>query len=350
MKVIILAGGGGTRLFPLSRSNYPKQFLKIGADKSLLAQTIERYLKVVEPQNIIIVTNELYIHHIKAELKESNAEEANILVEPMARNTAPAIVLAVRYCIDKLAVDSNEILFISPADHIIRPEDCFIEKVKEAKSAAEQGRIVTLGVKPDRAETGYGYMKVGQFCKSGLMVERFIEKPDKQKANEYLQDGNYYWNSGMYAFSISTFVEELRAHQSQIYELFDNSYKKLLNDFMDMPSISIDYAIAEKSTRVVTIPIDVYWNDIGSWDAIYDVMDKDKQGNVKIGDCIITDCSNSLIIGNSRMVTGIGLEDTIVIETDDVILVAKKGETQKVKDLVEDIKNRNRKEAFEHSD
>lgn len=340
MKVVILAGGGGTRLFPLSRENYPKQFLKIGADKSLLTQTIKRYLRITGPENIIIVTNKSYISHIEKELSENNIKGANIIAEPMPRNTAPAITLAARYCLDELLVNPDEILFISPADHIITPEARFCEKVEEAADIAGKGRIVTFGVKPDKPETGYGYIKTGQSYESGLVVERFIEKPDREKANEYLQDGNYYWNSGMYAFSIRTFIEELRAYQPEIYELSGNFYADLLNRFGEMPNISVDYAIAEKSAKVIAIPVDVYWNDIGSWDAIYDVMDKDEQGNAKIGDCITIDCYDSLMVGNNRMIAGIGLEDIIVVETDDVILVAKKGGTQKVKDLVEKIKNR----------
>ncbi|MGE5328968.1 MAG: mannose-1-phosphate guanylyltransferase [Deltaproteobacteria bacterium] len=341
MKVVILAGGGGTRLFPLSRPNYPKQFLKIGSDKSLIGQTIERYLKITQPKNIIIVTNEAYVENIKAELKESNAEEANILVEPVSQNTAPAIALTVRYCLDELGIDSSEVLFISPADHIIRPESCFLEKVEQAVEAARRNRIITFGVKPYKPETGYGYIKTGKCCESGFVVESFVEKPDKEKAKEYLREGNYYWNSGMYAFSIDTFVEELGDYQPEVYRLFNSSYQELLQNFKYMPSISIDYAIAEKSTRVVTIPIDVYWSDIGSWDAIYDLMDKDENGNAKIGDCITNNCSNSLMIGNNRIIAGVGLENIVVIETDDVILIAKKGETQRVKDLVKDIESYN---------
>ncbi len=350
MKVMILAGGGGTRLFPLSRTSYPKQFLKIGSDKTLLTQTLERFLELVHPSDIMVVTNEEYFYHVKSELKERGAEEAHILLEPTARNTAPAITLGVRYCLDRLGVSEKEVLFVSPSDHIIKPNDAFLKDVKEVVDSAKGDKIVTLGIKPDKPETGYGYIKGGNPLGKGFEVERFVEKPDREKAVEYLKEGNYYWNAGMYAFSINTFVEELSACQPEIFELFSsNPYEELINKFDSMPSISVDYAIAEKSKRVVVLPLSAYWNDIGSWDAIYDVMDKDENKNVMSGDCLAIDCSQSLIFGDERLVAGVGLEDTIVVETDDVIVVAKKGESQRVKDLVEELKAMKRKEAGEHT-
>lgn len=350
MKIIILAGGGGTRLFPLSRTSLPKQFLKIGSDKTLLGQTFNRYSELVEPKDIIVVTNKEYYYHVKAETKECGIENAHVLLEPCARNTAPAIAFAAKYILERLAADTKEVLFICPSDHVIIPEDLFVNDVKKAVRAAENNKIVTIGVKPDKPETGYGYIKIGLPWQYGHSVEEFVEKPDVAKASEYVSSGNYYWNSGMYAFSLNTFIEELALYQTKIYDLFqENSYEEMVRKFEDMPSISIDYAIAEKSKKVVTIPISSYWNDIGSWDAIYDAMQKDENKNVKNGDCMTIDCSDSLIIGADRLVAGIGLEDIIIVETDDVILVSKKGESQKVKKFVENLKEINRKEAAEHT-
>lgn len=345
MKVVILAGGGGTRLFPLSRQGYPKQFLKIGDEVSLLAQTIRRFLPVIAETDLVIVTNKEYLHHVQAELKTCGIEEAHIILEPVARNTAPAIALAARYCLDRLGVSENEVIFVTPADHVIRQQDDFCQSVYLAVEVASQGKIVTFGIKPDKPETGYGYIQAGVPCGAGFVVDSFREKPDAETAIRYVQAGNYYWNSGMFAFTIGCLQEELDAFSPEIATLSAKPWEVVIENFSDMPSISIDYAIAEKSRKVVTIPLTTYWNDIGSWDAIYDVLDKDGNGNAVEGDCLLVDSSNSLVLGRSRLIAGIGLEDLLVVETDDVILVAKKGESQKVKDVVCQLKQQGRSEA-----
>lgn len=349
MKIIILAGGGGTRLFPLSRTCFPKQFMKIGGDLSLLAQTVLRFMPVAYAADMVIVTNQEYIHHVKAELAACGALEAHVLLEPVGRNTAPAIALAARYCLDELGAGADEVMFVTPSDHIIRQVDLFLQAVGQAEDMALQESVVTFGIKPDKAETGYGYIEAGAACGSGFMVTSFKEKPDQVTAEKYVAAGSYYWNSGMYAFTIGHFMQELKAYQPDIYQLVEHSYADTLARFEDMPKISIDYAIAEKSKKVVTIPLSVYWNDIGSWDAIYDVLDKDKDGNAVQGDCMPLGCTNTLMLGRSRLIAGIGLEDLLVVETDDVIVVAKKGESQKVKELVGELKQRGRREADEHT-
>jgi len=349
LKIIILAGGGGTRLFPLSRTCFPKQFMKIGGDLSLLAQTVMRFMPVANPADMVIVTNKEYIHHVQAELAACGATKAHVLLEPVGRNTAPAIALAVRYCMDELAATDDEVLFVTPSDHIIRQVDLFLQAVRQAEEMAQQENIVTFGIKPNKPEIGYGYIEAGAPYGSGFMVKSFKEKPDQVAAEKYVAAGSYYWNSGMFAFTIGHFMQELRAYQPKIYQLVSNHYEDVLAQFEAMPNISIDYAIAEKSKKVVTIPLSAYWNDIGSWDAIYDVLDKDKDGNAVKGDCIPLDCTNTLMLGRSRLIAGIGLEDLLVVETDDVIVVAKKGESQKVKDLVAELKKRGRREADEHT-
>lgn len=345
MKIVILAGGGGTRLFPLSRQGYPKQFLKIGNEASLLAQTIQRFLPLAAATDLLIVTNKEYLHHVQAELKTCGVEGAHIILEPVARNTAPAIALAARYCIDKLGVTENEVMFVTPADHIIRPVADFCKAVHLASSMAEAGKIVTFGITPDKPETGYGYIQAGTSWRDGFVVDSFREKPDAETAEEYVFAGNYYWNSGMFGFTLASLQEELTAFAPEIAVLSSHPFECVIEKFADMPNISIDYAIAEKSQKVVTIPLTTYWNDIGSWDAIYDVMEKDDNGNALEGDCLLVDSANSLVLGRSRLIAGIGLEDLLVVETDDVILVAKKGESQKVKDLVTELKKRGRTEA-----
>lgn len=349
MKVVILAGGGGTRLFPLSRACYPKQFLKVTDDYSLLAQTVQRFLSLVRAQDIIIVTNKEYLHHVQTELALCGGENAHILLEPEAHNTAPAIAYAARYCMGKLGADSNEVLFVTPSDHIVRPVPAFLSSVKAAEGLAAEGYIVTFGIKPDKPETGYGYIQAGEALGKGYKVASFKEKPDAQTAQQYLAAGNYFWNSGMFAFKIETLLQELASHQPQIAELSDASVEEIQANFASMPSISIDYAVAEKSDKVATIPFTAYWNDIGSWDAIYEVLDKDGDGNAIKGDCLTQDCANSLLMGSSRLIAGIGLEDLLVVETNDVILVSKRGESQKVKEVVSQLKGLGRKEATEHT-
>jgi mannose-1-phosphate guanylyltransferase/mannose-6-phosphate isomerase len=349
MKVIILAGGGGSRLFPLSRTLFPKQFLKLNGEESLLAQTIARFMPMVKPSDMVVVTNQEYVHHVRTELIAAKAQEAHILLEPVARNTAPAVAFAARYCLEQLGCEPDEILYVTPSDHIIRPTETFTANVRQAIELAKMGKIVTLGIQPNHPETGYGYIQAGNPFGGGFAVQSFREKPDQRTAEAYLAAGNYYWNSGMFAFTIHCFMGELRAYQPEVYELAESDLDGMTANFSDMPNISIDYAIAEKSEEMVMLPITAEWNDIGSWDAIYDVLDKDSDGNALKGDCIPIECSNTLILGHSRLIAGIGLEDILVVETDDVIVVAKKGESQKVKDLVGELRLKGRIEADQHT-
>ena len=349
MKIIILAGGGGTRLFPLSRANYPKQFLKIGAPQSLLAQTVSRFLPLAPASDIIIVTNHDHLHHVRAELAVCGAGEAHIILEPVGRNTAPAIALAARYCLDKLGVGGEELLLVAPSDHIVSQPEAFVKTIGQAAAMAAGGRIVTFGVRPDKVETGYGYIQAGAKQGDGFIVASFKEKPDAETAEQYLQAGNYYWNSGLFAFTIDTFLAELARYQPAISTIADQPFAAMLENFAAVPDISLDYAIAEKSDKVVTIPLAAGWNDIGSWDAIYEVLPKDAAGNAVQGDCLPINCRDSLILGHSRLIAGIGLEGILVVETDDVILVAQKGESQKVKEIVSELKARGRREAAEHT-
>lgn len=349
MKVIILAGGGGTRLFPLSRTCFPKQFMKIDSKESLLAQTVQRFRPLVEPADIVIVTNKNYLHHVKSELAAAGASAAHILLEPEARNTAPAIALAARYCQETLGASTDEVLFVTPADHVINPVAAFIRSVRQGIEAAKLRKLVTFGIKPAGPETGYGYIQAGEPFDAGYTVQSFREKPDRATAEAYIAAGNYFWNSGMFAFTADCFFAELQSHQADIYQLAQAAYEEMLERFADMPAISIDYAVAEKSSRVIVIPLASYWNDIGSWDAIYDVLPKDSDGNAIKGDCLPIDCRDSLMMGQSRLIAGIGLQDVLVVETDDVIVVAQKGESQKVKDLVGKLKAQGRREADEHT-
>lgn len=347
MKIIILAGGGGTRLFPLSRDCYPKQFLHVIDNKSLLAQTIERFLGLVEAKDIIIVTNERYIFHVQAELKTINAQEAHIITEPMGKNTAPAIALAQSYCQDVLECDNDEILFVSPSDHLIKPIDAFQDLIKNAQDVAKDN-IVTLGIKPTKPEIGYGYIEAEENNNLVKKVISFKEKPDLATAKEYIASGNYYWNGGMFMFSIATMQAELTKYMPAIIDITQNSYQYTVDNFFNMPDISIDYAVAEKSQKMMMIPMEnIYWNDIGSFDAIAEVL-SDKDKNVFKGDILAENCTDTMIIGDNRLIAGIDLENLMIIDTPDALLVAKKGESQKVKNIVNKLKQNKRKEAKEN--
>lgn len=347
MKIIILAGGGGTRLFPLSRDCYPKQFLHVIGDKSLLAQTIERFLGLVEAKDIIIVTNERYIFHVQAELKTINAEEAYIITEPMGKNTAPAIALAQSYCQDVLQCDEDEILFVSPSDHLIKPIDAFQNLIRNAQDVAKDN-IVTLGIKPTKPEIGYGYIEAEKNNNLAKKVISFKEKPNLNTAKKYIASGNYYWNGGMFMFSIATMQAELIKYMPAIIDITQNGYQYTVDNFVNMPDISIDYAVAEKSQKMMMIPMEnIYWNDIGSFDAIAEVL-SDEEKNVFKGDILAENCIDTMIIGDNRLIAGIDLENLMIIDTPDALLVAKKGESQKVKNIVNKLKQSKRKEAKEN--
>ena len=363
MKAIILAGGSGTRLWPLSRKNYPKQFLKLSGGKSLLQQTVERLLGAVSSDNIIVITNTDYKFHVKSELDSlfevsSPSPITYMVLEPESRNTAPAIALGVKYCLEKLGCSDDEVLFISPCDHIIKPAEKFQEHMRQAEEMAKRGYLVTFGIKPTRPETGYGYIKVsgqstthGHVCISGqdfLKVERFTEKPDTETAQHYLEEGSYYWNAGIFAFQIGLILEEFARYAPAIANAFDLTFDEFKTQFSEMPNISFDYAVLEKTDKLVTLPAKVYWNDIGSWDALFEVLEKDDNGNVKTGDIVTLDTKGSMIIGDKRLIATIGLNDSLVIETGDALLVAKRGQSQKVKGIVDRLLLEARKEASEH--
>ena len=350
MKIIILAGGGGTRLFPLSRACYPKQFLKIAGKKSLLQQTVERFMGLTNQENIIIITNESYLFHVQEDLCEIAAENVNIITEPVSRNTAPAISLAISYCKDCLQCNENEILFVSPADHLIEPTENFIKLVQQAEQVCkDKNAIITIGVKPTKPETGYGYIQsADKICDAVFYVKSFKEKPDKTTAEEYLKDGNYYWNAGMFMFSIGRMETELEKFVPEIAKISQQGYENCVNNFNKMPDISIDYAVAEKSTHMAVMPMkDIYWNDIGSFDSIAEVL-ADKNGNGIYGDVIADNCHNTTILGCDRLISGIGLKNLIVVDTPDALLITEKGKSQEVKKIVEKLKSAERREATEN--
>jgi mannose-1-phosphate guanylyltransferase / mannose-6-phosphate isomerase len=351
MKAIVLAGGQGTRLWPLSRKNYPKQFLKINGEASLLQETVRRLLHVMTPDDIVLMTNTDYQFHVQADLIDDlgRAVSENLVLEPCSRNTAPALALAAVFCVDRLGCSHDEVLFVSPADHIIRPVEAFATGVRRAAEIAAEGRIVTFGIEPTAPNTAYGYIKRGErLGPDYYRAERFVEKPNRQTARAYLQSGDYSWNSGMFAFPIGLLLEELGRHAPEIHAIVENGYEEACARFADMPNISIDYAVMEQSEHVVTLPTEIYWNDIGSWDSFFEVMGKDEHGNLQLGDVITRDTNDSLVMSDKRLIATIGLRNLLVVETDDAILIAQRKDAQKVKEVVDELRQRGRTEASEH--
>jgi len=352
MKAIILAGGSGTRLWPVSRYGMPKQFIKLNGGKSLLCQTVERLAAVVPLKDIFVITNSDYRFHVQADLRSvSPTIEDNVILEPVGRNTAPAIALVMRYCLEKLKCHKDEVIFICPSDHIIQPVEKFARYARQAEAAAKAGSIVTFGIKPSRPETGYGYIKKGAKTAGNggvCRVAKFAEKPDAKTAAKYLLAGDYYWNSGMFSFTIATMLAEFKAYAPEISRKMPQTFAKMVADFKNMPAISIDYAVMEKSKKAAVLPIDILWSDVGSWDSLHEVIAPDGDENVKVGDVLALDTKRTIVMGEKRLISTIGLKDLIIIDTPDALLVAKRGQAQRVKEVVDMLKDRKRKEVVEH--
>jgi len=355
---VILSGGSGTRLWPLSRASLPKQLLPLVSEKSMLQETLSRLSKwsnIIDP---IIVCGNDHRFLVAEQLRELGTVPLSIMLEPIGRNTAPAIAVAANSLIDR----DDVLMLVLPADHVIRDIDAFEKAVIKAAEAAAIGRLVTFGIRPDHPETGYGYIKLGNAL-SGLdecfEVGRFVEKPDLTTAQSYLDSGDYFWNSGMFLFKPQAYLLELQKFQPEIATQASLAYKGSYRDldfcrldekvFADCPADSIDYAVMEKTSLAAIIPVDIGWNDVGSWTALWDVQEKDNSGNSIRGDVFIEDVSNSLIRSESRFLAVIGVDDLLVVETSNAVLVAHKDCAQDVKKVVEHLKKQKRNEHEVHS-
>jgi mannose-1-phosphate guanylyltransferase/mannose-6-phosphate isomerase len=340
---VILAGGTGTRLWPLSRELYPKQLLNLTENVSLLQATIKRIVSLPDMLPPLVVVGDEHRFLTQNQIAELGLKDKiTIILEPVGRDTAPALCAAALYARSKH--EEETIMLALPADHLISKPEAFRQGIDKAKELAAQGYLVTFGITPHSPETAYGYIQKGE----GNKVISFVEKPDRKTAERYLAAGNYYWNSGMFAFSLKTFLAEIRRHAPQTYACMEDALAKGreeesffrldLSSMEACPCDSIDYSLMEKSQKVVVVPVDMAWNDIGSWQALWDVSAKDGQGNVVHGDIVLEDVHNSLIRAENRLVAGVGLEGTLVVETADAVLVAPLARAQEVKKIVTRIK------------
>ena len=351
MKVVILAGGRGTRLWPMSRKSYSKQFLPIFDGHSLLEGAVGRALAVVRPQDVITITSADYYFYVKDVLQTIAPEAtANIICEPEGRNTAPALALAVQYAIEKAGAAQDETLFVFPSDHVIAPLEKFVEYLHTADRSARAGYLVTFGVRPTRPETGYGYVQVGEEHDGYAACPRFAEKPAADVAAQYVASGEYLWNAGMFAFTPAVLRKALEDLAPEIAAVSAQGYDSTLQHWSDMPSISIDYAVMERAKNIAVVPMDLTWSDVGSWDSYYDLQTRDQDGNVSQGDVVSLNTHDSLIVSSKRLVATVGLSEVTVIETDDAVLVTRRGDGQEVKQLLRMLEDQHRPEATEHTE
>ncbi|MCK5813881.1 MAG: mannose-1-phosphate guanylyltransferase/mannose-6-phosphate isomerase [Cocleimonas sp.] len=359
---VILSGGSGTRLWPLSRKQRPKQFLPVvDEDNTLLQSTLLRLQGVSHLQPPIIVCNEDHRFMVAEQLHELNLAHQGILLEPVGRNTAPAIVLAALHA---LKADPDAMMLVLPADHVITDIQRFHIAIDHAEKTAKQGKLVTFGIVPNKAETGYGYIKYNkqdaEIKPLAYKVEQFVEKPDQATAESYLNDGHYLWNSGMFMFQAKNYLDSVAQYEPDILQACQVAIQKAERDidfirvdnksFSSSPNISIDNAIMERSDNIALIPLDAGWNDVGSWPAVWEVGEQDEYGNVVRGNSMLHNANNNLIYTEKRLVALVGVEDLVVVDTKDATLVMHKDRAQDIKKIVQRLIDKNASEAQNHSE
>jgi mannose-1-phosphate guanylyltransferase/mannose-6-phosphate isomerase len=354
---VLLAGGSGTRLWPLSREQHPKQFLRLAGNQSLLEQTFLRLREVPGTGAPLVVAREEHRFLVAEHARRAGVERAAILLEPVGRNTAPAIAIA---ALEVQRRDGGEsLLLVLPSDHVIEDAAAFGRAVQAAAQAARSGKLATFGIIPSLPETGYGYIKAGAELMPGVQaLERFVEKPDREAAARYLAEGGYYWNSGMFLFRADAYLAQLERYAPDIAAAARTAHaaSKQDADFLRMDaetfracrSDSIDYAVMEKTQDAVVVPMSAGWSDLGSWSSVADIGERDAQGNVLQGDVLTEDVAGSFIRSEGRLVAALGLRDQVVIETKDAVLVADKSRVQDVKKIVQQLEAAQRSEVREH--
>lgn len=365
---VILAGGSGSRLWPLSREIHPKQLMKIDYNYTLFQSAFMRLINCVDDKNILSVTNVKLESQVRTQLKEMQEKfcrksSYRVITEPEGKNTAPAIALAVKY-VEKLQKDRNSkedpIIVVVPSDNLILNNDTYCETITEGIKLAQENYIVTFGVKPEKADVGLGYIKaknnrkIRAVAPNGMKVEEFVEKPDLETATEFVDSDRYYYNSGMFVFKASVMMSELKKYQSDIYNIIKHAKISsqtptvAYQDFKEMPDISIDYAVMENSKKLAMIPLKTDWKDVGSWEAVYDISEKDDDGNYLMGNVLDLDSKDSLVYSTSKLITTIGLKNTVVVETEDAVLVCDRDRVNDVKKIVSHLKEIDDETQYSH--
>lgn len=356
---VIMAGGSGSRLWPQSRSLYPKQFLPLINNTTMLQDTVLRLDGINALQPAIVVANEEHRFLVAEQLREIGRPAASIILEPVGRNTAPALALAALQSLIGKPDDEDVMLLVLAADHVIKDIPEFHNAVNMALKYARNGKLVTFGIVPTKPETGYGYIKAG-YTNAGevIPIEKFVEKPELKVAQKYVEQGGYYWNSGMFLFSARKYLKELGFYREDILEAcqlaistenIDLNFTRINEKaFIQCPDESIDYAVMEKTTEAVVVPLDAGWSDVGSWSALWDISEKDSHGNATTGDVQVFDTYDTYVRSEKKFIATVGVKDLVISESDDAILIAHKSRVQDVKHIVSDLKIRNRSEANLH--
>lgn len=347
---VVLCGGNGTRLWPLSRKALPKQFMEISPGRTFLGDTLLR-TKTMKVRKYMVVCNEAH-RFMAAKIMQEHDCIGDILLEPQGRNTAPAVTCAA------LNAEESDILLVLPADHDLRDSAVFADAVKKGMQAAAAGNLVCFGIVPERPETGYGYMRAGAKNDVGFDVDCFVEKPDLKKAREYCDAGDYYWNSGMFMFRADVFLQEMAEHAPEILATCTDAVDTAVEDldfmrlspevFLKCPSDSIDYAVMEKTANICMVPLDTPWTDMGSWNAFHDFSQQDERGNGSVGDVFLSDVDNSYVHSSKRLVSVLGVRDLVVVETADAVMVSSKEQVQSVGGIVKALTDMGRREASQH--
>ena len=337
MIVLILAGGEGRRLWPLSKDSFPKQFLNFGRTHSLLQTTVLRFINLSVFNKVVISTNADYVEIVEMQIKEIDLSGfCHIILEPLRKNTTPAIIYSLRYLEECFGVNDEELVLVIPSDHFIEDESLLIDYIEKV-SVVARNRIVSFGVKAFKPDTGYGYIKKScQFNEWTYEIDRFVEKPSLEKAKEYVSCEDYYWNCGIFIFSVGVFWEQLKLHDVENYLVSCNSFDFLGDNYVLFNNISIDYSIMEKTEKSLLCPLNFGWSDIGSWDSIYELSDKDLNGNAIVGSVKCLESSRNLFfLVNGRRVFSVGVEDLLVIDNGNDLVIIRRGESQKLKKLID---------------